>query len=1409
MTRLTLGVLALVGLCWSLSAQAAPLPLEHVPAPLRAWVPWVSHATSDLRCPPLDKGGRQCEWLASLALDVDASGVSFVARVDLDRPGFVRLPGDSATTVAVLSEGKDKPLVPVWVDGEWRAFVGAGERTLTGRLTWQARPDAMALPDGFAAVTVNGLAEDGYRIDGGRLVLRARGGTGSGAESDAVEVQDGMHVEVQRRVVAGRQTMVETRVLLEVSGRPRMVEVPGALLEGFVLHALDTPLGAEVTGQRALVLEALPGEWDVRVVGRAAPETLRFVPESAQALPDLLAGETWVVSSSALPIAAILGGSPVDPAQTRLPSDWQGERAFRLVPTATLAVTLGQPEEVRGSLTLHRELWLDFAGKELSGREHLSGTLLSENGRGVERLRLNAQAPWVPGRVLLGGVPRLITTDPTSGLPGIEVPSGPFDLVAEMHASLKRPIQAQPVLPWHTEATEATGLIHLPPGFLLLGAKGVVASESWLGAWDLWLAFVWFLSVFLAYKLFGWRVALLALVALGLSLSAAAAPRSVWVWLLAALASLSAVTGLLESRPALGRGLRQAFRFLTLGAALTLVGYLIPFTLSDVKLALFPALESGHAMELTAESMAASSLRGAPAPRRRSAPRADAAAEYEMLATAEMNEDVIAGDSPQAPPHKSTHSQSQQLVRKKLESPPGPAGAGGGASLGDAHQLAAVQTGTGLPLWRWRTHALSWPGPVAASASFRLWLAPPWLVALLRLVRSLLVLALAGHCLHRLARDYRELSPAQNTGTAPLAASLALLAGLLLPASAAGQSEGAGFPSEAMLSELRDRLAAPPDCAPGCAAVAHIQVRANVTHLALEVDIEHAARVVSALPTLGAGGWPERIVTRGNEAIRVTRVDSLLLLEAPAGRHRIRLEGRLDDEVAALNLPYAPRKLTLDLDHVLVEGVRDGLPAGNTLTLRKVAARVEQPGDLAAPGPQRQSVEPFGHVVRTLALTSQWQLSTTLSRENPSSGALHVLLPRLPGETPLNDQVEVLGDALKVTLPAGAGALTFESRIEARPQLSLTRVSSPQVETFWRLRNAGPWQVRAARPGELQAAPGGMLEWTPSAGSTSLDVGISPLAGSPGATTTLTHVKLREHQGATTRRSTLTLSLRSSVGEVFSLPLPKGAVLSHVKRAGEFMATNSSAEGLRLAVPPGEQEVEVEWTAPHVPGFRLRTSALSLPFPTRNVSLALDVGAPRWLLWLQGPGAGPALLFWPTVLLLALLAVVLGRLPLHLTALSWFLLGLGLTQSLPAAGLTLVALFATCLWRRRVELVNPYLFNLRQLLLLWLMLLGLVTLLDALRTGLLGVPKSYVAHVIGGDGASLLEWFSAAQVSSLPQATVLSAPMWCYQLLMFAWALWLATALPSWVRWIGGSIVQDGLIKPLNRRQSSSAPPAT
>ena len=184
----------------------------------------------------------------------------------------------------------------------------------------------------------------------------------------------------------------------------------------------------------------------------------------------------------------------------------------------------------------------------------------------------------------------------------------------------------------------------------------------------------------------------------------------------------------------------------------------------------------------------------------------------------------------------------------------------------------------------------------------RLWLLSPADNVVLGLVRVALLAWLASLLLLR-SGPWRPAAP--RSGAAVAAAALALL--LVAPAARAEEQ-----PTDARLTQLRDKLLQAPRCAPSCASAGRALLEVDPGGLRLRVELQAAALV--AVPLAGGGeGWrPEQVVLDGRPAVALRQVDGVSWLVLRPGVHSLLLSGALARaDSVQLPLGLAPRHLTV------------------------------------------------------------------------------------------------------------------------------------------------------------------------------------------------------------------------------------------------------------------------------------------------------------------------------------------------------------------------------------------------------------------------------------------------------------------------------------------------------------------
>lgn len=1362
-------VLALPALLAAPAAVAGPITPERIPEALKPWTAWVLAGHEEELCPFLaGSEERRCLWPGRLSLDLDERGGRFAQSWTVYAAGKVPLPGeerlwpqelqvDGQPSAALADHGS--PVVPL----------AAGSHTVAGSFRWDSLPESLQVPSSIGLVLLTvGRSQVPFpeRAATGRLYLRR--------SRAAPAEEDRLQIGVERRLVDEVPFELVTRIELSVSGRAREVLLASPLLTGFLPVSLTGPLPAGLEPDGRLRVQVRPGAWTIELAARhAGPVTSLGLPPAPSGL--WADEEIWVFEARPrLRLVDLAGAPAVDPQQTRLPENWKKLPAYRLRPGEALRLIerrRGDMPPAADRLQLRRTLWLDFDGSGYTFKDQVSGTL-----HGDRRLEM-APATRLE-RVVVGGRDQVVAREPGATRVGIEVRQGVVDLEAE--GRIEGSVFAFPAVGWDRDFEAVHGELHLPPGWTILAATGVdEAPQSWAARWTLLDLFLVLVSALSVRQLWGNRWGLVALAGLVLTWQEPGAPT--WEWLV-----VLAAAALLRLLPA-GRA-RTLVRLLSLAAAVTLVLVTVAFLVQLLRQAIFPALEhpdvavgepATWAGQLEAEKV--QSFPGA------AAPKVELRGRLAALG-------YLGSGSYSAEP-------AGVAARRRIE---------------DIDPTAVVTTGPGLPNWRWNRVELRWDGPIHRSQRLRLLLVPPaanLLLALLRLaLLSLLLLRVlplpGGGGLHRLP-GWRLLDRQPALSILPfIAPSLLVASGLLV---ASPRAAAADVPSQEILQQLRNALLAKPACHPDCATSPRLVLELAPAALRARVEVGAAAAVAVPLPG-GAQQWlPSQVLVDGKPpAGLVLGGDGRLWLQVGPGRHDILLEGPLPQrDVVVLPLPLKPHRVETGGGGWTVSGIHeDGVPDDSLQLTRVAGGAGAASGTALAPS----ALPPFLAIERTLHLGLLWWVDTRVVRKSPAGTPATVEVPLLAGESVTSSGMRVAQGKVLVSMGPQSGELAWTSDLPITPRIDLSAPRTLAWTEIWRLDAAALWHVAAAGIPSVVPADDQQErtpEWHPWPGER-LALTISRPAGVGGATATIDRSRLTLAPGARSTSATLEIELRSSRGGQQVVTLPAGAVLESAVVGGTVLPLRQEGRRVTLPISPGAQKLSLTWREPRGSRWFFRTSQVDLGAASVNSTTFVQVPASRWVLLTGGPRLGPAVLFWGLLLVLLLVAAGLGRLglaPLRLR--DWFLLGIGLSQIPLAAAAVVVGWLLAVGWRRAkgAGIRRPFAFDLLQILLAFWGLAALVTLFLAVREGLLGLPEMQIAG--NASSGSALRWFADRAGSTLPSAWFISLPMGCYRLAMLAWALWLATALLGWLRWVWQSLNAGGGWRRLfKERKAAAAAPA-
>ncbi|MDQ6629292.1 MAG: hypothetical protein M3Z29_12755, partial [Pseudomonadota bacterium] len=686
------------------TTAAAPLPATSVPDPLKTWVPWVMQGHEVLLCPaPYNRDrdssdGHTCVWPSHLELQVSAAGATFRYEVEVfGAPARVELPGEPGRWPQdVKLDGR--PLAVVAGESRPLAELAAGSHVVTGALRWQEIPEDLLLPKetGSLRVSLGGKVVDRVPDADGRILLER-----SQREAQA---SDAITVRVSRLIDDGIPLHVTTHYDIAISGKPREIQLPAALLPGFVADSLESQLPVRLQEQGLLRVQGRPGNWTIDIGGRL------MAPTNSLLLPAGQADEIWSFSAhNDLRLVTVEGVPSVDPKQVPIPEAWRAFPAYQVKAGQAMKLAesrRGNPQPAADRLTLARQIWLDFDGGGYTMQDAITGTL-------SRSWRLEVAPADVLGRASANGVDQPITRRAGAPADGVELRHGALALTAD--SRLDSSARTLSATGWAADFSAASAQLNLPPGWRLLHAGGVDRAEgSWLARWSLWDFFFILLTVLGAAKLLGRKAAAVLAGALVLTWHVPFAPHFVWLFLLALIA-LQRVLPVPRWRMVAGRASELCVAVIAL--------WLVPFAVQQIRLSFYPALEHPWLQAGGGASVANGS-------------------QFDQRMRSQINAATVPEPAPAAMAAPELRQEELEAGRAdRLSSTPSEldrSGAGSSSTSTQAYGKAVnkqalneidprvkVQTGPGLPAWQWNAHRLLWQGPVQSAQNIVLYLLPP------------------------------------------------------------------------------------------------------------------------------------------------------------------------------------------------------------------------------------------------------------------------------------------------------------------------------------------------------------------------------------------------------------------------------------------------------------------------------------------------------------------------------------------------------------------------------------------------------------------------------------------------------------------------------------------------------------
>ncbi|HNG61544.1 MAG TPA: hypothetical protein PKZ52_17100, partial [Cellvibrionaceae bacterium] len=716
-------------------------------------------------------------------------------------------------------------------------------------------------------LSLNGKAVEQPSLEAAGSLWLAEQAAGEEAQSDSLSLK------VFRKLTDGIPVVLTSRLELEVSGAEREVVLGPWLLAGFTPRAFSSDLPAKLEADGALRVQIKPGQWTISLTSHSlSPKPALTLPPGSEDWPGQ---EVWSFEAAPhLRTVQVSGGASLDPSQTTMPQEWRALPAYLLEPGQGLVLEelfRGNPNPAKDELRLARNLWLDFAGKELIFSDSLTGTM-------KQSARLDLAQPFELLKADVNSRPQVVT-QVVPGSAGVELREPNLRLEGQGRLAMAGQI---PVSAWGAEMSAVSWNLALPPGWSLLYARGAdSASGSWVTLWGLFDIFMVLIIVIALGKILRPWVGALALLCLLITYQRSGAAVASWLNLAAVLALLPWVSG------GFARWLK---RYAWLSFA-SLVLILLSFSIAQVRYALYPQLESsageGGFMESVFEdTFAMRKMEQAPMPMAE-APAAPLAsmAEAPGIFDGRLSEEEIVVTGVRASLPKKAGSQIRDYAMPSASQQIDP--------------TQQTQTGSGVPQWNHNRVYLSWSGPVTADQTTHLYWVPPWINRPGYLLAAILPWLLA-FALWQGAGLLRIKLPSVNTGRALSLLLLAAVMGLgsAAPDTLADEASGktpslrGAEPSPELLKELKERLLKAPLCLPDCVSIEAVTLQVKEDSLRLELVLHALTPSIYILPASQTSWWPQLALLNGERA-SLRQGDDELEVALPPGRQSLVLQGNL------------------------------------------------------------------------------------------------------------------------------------------------------------------------------------------------------------------------------------------------------------------------------------------------------------------------------------------------------------------------------------------------------------------------------------------------------------------------------------------------------------------------------------
>ncbi|MBT7084940.1 MAG: hypothetical protein HN931_02045 [Desulfobacterales bacterium] len=1336
-------------ICLICPSSSESINKNEIPKDLLKWESWVLYGMEERLCPSdyNDDDNIRCTWPSRLKLFVEPLKGRFEQQWLVYVKSWIPLPGDTDIwPSSVELNGKKIPVIKR--SGIPFIHVSPGKHTVKGEFMWSRLPEMIKIPGatGLINLFINNNTVDSPIIDrSGRLWLQKQ-------TMESKKEEDKIETSVFRLLDDKIPMEVTSYIQINISGRAREISLGDILLKNSIPMSLKSPLPSRIGPEGQLIVQTRPGRWKIQIVSRFEDHISKIGPVSVK-----YGAEIWSFKSqNHLRMVKIKGVQSIDPGQTNMPSGWKPYPAFIIKSGNELTfheTRRGNPDPAPDSLKIHKTWWLDFDGMGFTIQDKITGTM-SRNWN------LTMNPPCSLGRVSIEGRDRLITAHGKDKKPGIELRKGEINIVADSrYEKISGDLQA---VGWDHDFQSTTGILNLPPGWRLLASSGIDSLPgTWFQKWTLLDFFLVLIISIAVFKTRSWKLGITSLITMILIYHEPGSPRIVFLHILASLTLFNVLPA------GWFKKITASWCFFSI---ITLLVISIPFMVQQIRYGMYPQLEETISLgqnRYKSDKMQKESLIEEvkeSLPRMSTAPMIDSDSDYSQTKTTKYKQRYLA------------YSPKKQA-----------------AFTYDPKAL--IQTGPGIPTWKWRSYEMKWNGPVAGNQKIRFWLLSPATNLFLGFLRTMLLAIFMYGLLSQLITK-KMLKP---VGTATMTLLFCLL---LQPVNLQAENSVSSYPPLELLEELQQRLLEKPDCYPDCADILKMDLETKPENLRILLNIHAAIKTAIPLPVSSKSWLPQEIYL-DNQPIKGISKDNTgtLWVLIPKGIHSVVLTGGTDNKNSiSISLPLIPHHASFAGTGWKIDGIHEDGKTESGIQLNRIIKHNKKNNEI-----RESALPPFFHIKRVLNLGLEWQVLTTITRVTPPGTPLIVTIPLIDNESVTTPGIHVKNGIAHINMDHNGMSASWVSILKTGNEIKLNApVSVPWTETWiidaspiWHCEPSGlPVIHHQDKKGHWRP------EWRPWPGE-KITIKVTRPEAIPGEIITMNMANLVYTIGKRFNKAELNMKIRSSKGGQHEITLPEHSDLQVVKINNKSQPVRQENQIITLPLQPGNQNVFIKWHQPTKSLFMIRGPKIKIGNKTVNTKVTFKMPQDRWILGVKGPKLGPAVLFWSYLFVVIIAAIALGKTTITpLRTFQWLLLGLGLTQVDTFIAILIIGWLLALGFRKEHTPPDKWFhFNIIQLILAIWTIVAMIGLYQAIEKGLLGNPDMQIA----GNHSTryVLNWTQDRISSNMPQPYVFSLHHKIYQLLMLSWALWLAFSLLKWLRWGWESFSEGGFWRKLKRKKKN------